>query len=146
MCYRGEFRPEAGDRSEKIFEAQREHFAEHLAPMLKRAAGTGELVSTGGDGGERAGGARYRFAERPGWSVRARWAWHFLRSKARVTARWPKHVVTFDNWLPYISRKVERRTGMKVELTRLERRFTLIFLWPRVIRVFRGRPEKERLS
>ena len=73
-------------------------------------------------------------------------AWHFVRSKARVTARWPKHVLTFDNWLPYISRKVERRTGIKVELTSLERRLPLIFLWPKVIKVLRARPDKERPS
>ena len=34
-----------------------------------------------------------------------------------ATARWLKHVVTFDNWLDYIARKVQRRTGMRIEIT-----------------------------
>ena len=60
-----------------------------------------------------------------------------------MTARWLKHVLTFENWLPYVVRKVERRTGMRVELTALERRLPLIFLWPRLFRVLRNRPAEE---
>ncbi len=146
VCYSGEFRPEAGDRAEKIFEAQREHFVQQLTPVLEGAAAAGDLAPVGDEGAGAPTLARYRFVERPVAAVRRRWAWHFVRSKARVTARWPKHVLTFDNWLPYISRKVERRTGIKVELTRLERRLPLIFLWPKVIKVLRGRPDKERPS
>ena len=40
-------------------------------------------------------------------------------------------------------RKVERRTGMRVELTALERRLPVIFIWPRVFRVLRNRPAEE---
>ena len=60
-----------------------------------------------------------------------------------MTSRWLKHVVTFDNWLPYIVRKVERRTGRKIELTAAERHAPILFLWPRVIRVLLTRPERE---
>ena len=52
-------------------------------------------------------------------------------------------MLTFENWLPYLVRKVERRTGMRVELTPLERRLPLIFLWPRLFRVLRNRPAEE---
>ena len=140
VCYRGEFRPEAGNRSETIFEAQRAHFVEQLSPVLEEGVRAGWLAPV-----ERAA-KHYRFVERPGRGARMRWGWHFLRSKARVTARWGKHILTFDNWLPYISRKVERRTGMRVELTPLERKLPVIFLWPRVIKVLRARPDKERPS
>ena len=140
VCYRAEFRPEAGNRSETIFEAQRSHFVEHLTPVLEKGVRDGWLAPV--EAPER----RYRFVERPGWRPRMRWRWHFIRSKARVTIRWPKHVLTFDNWLPYITRKLERRTGIQVELTRLERALPLIFLWPRVVKVLRARPDKERIS
>jgi hypothetical protein len=140
VCYSGEFRPEANDRSDQVFEGQRDHFVKHLSPVLEELALQGTLVRLEGSP------PRYRLAEPAPGRVRRRWRWHFLRSKARVTARWPKHVLTFDNWLPYISRKVERRTGMRVEITSLERRFPLIFLWPKVIKVLRARPDKERPS
>ncbi len=134
MCYRAEFRPEARNRAETIFSMQREHFHRVFEPLLEAEADAGRLVRTG---------AGYRFAVAPGASARRRWRRHMRRSKARVTARWLKHVLTFDNWLPYIARKVERRTGRRVELTTLERRAPLLFLWPRVFRVLLTRPERE---
>ena len=56
---------------------------------------------------------------------------------------WFKHMVTFANWLPYIVRKVERHTGRTIELTPLERKLPLIFLWPRAIHVLLTRPRRE---
>jgi len=134
VCYRAEFRPEARNRADTIFEIQRTHFRDLFGPLLEGAAAGGRLSREGG---------KYRFTVPPGPAARRRWRRHFGWSKARVTARWLKHVVTFDNWLPYIVRKVERRTGMKVELTPLERRLPLLFLWPRVVRVLLARPERE---
>jgi len=134
VCYRAEFRPEARNRATTIFEMQRTHFGDRFAHLLEGAAADGRLRREGG---------KYRFAVPPTAAERRRWQRHLARSKARVTARWLKHVVTFDNWLPYIARKVERRTGMKVELTPLERRLPLLFLWPRVVRVLLARPERE---
>ncbi|MDP2955931.1 MAG: hypothetical protein Q8N53_05895 [Longimicrobiales bacterium] len=134
VCYRGEFRPEARDRSAVVFEAQRDHFKERLAPLLRRAAADGALAPAP-DG--------YRFVNPPSRASRRRWDRHFTRSKVRVTLRWLKHVLTFDNWLPYVHRKAERRLGTTIELTRLERRWPLIFLWPRVVRVLLARPDRE---
>jgi len=134
VCYGAELRPEASNRSEAVFEAQRDHFRDRLAPALEQGAASGLL--------ERDGKA-FRFRTPPPPAARRRWRRHFLVSKVRSTTRWFKHIVTFDNWLPYIARKVERRTGIPVELTPWERRAPLIFLWPRVIRVLRGRPERE---
>lgn len=134
VCYRAELRPEARNRADTIFESQRDHFRSFLGPVLERAARAGRLEEVP-DG--------YRFAAPPGSRWRARVRLYFVRSKVRVTARWLKHIFTFDNWLPYIVRKVERRTGARVELTRMERRWPLIFLWPRVIKVLRARPERE---
>jgi len=134
VSYRAEFRPEAANRSEVIFEMQRQHFRTELRPVLEAAAGRGLLLRDGD---------AYRFAPQRRPRRVAFGRTYFLRSKARVTARWLKHVFTFDKWLPYIVRKVERRTGRAIELTRLERRWPLIFLWPRVIRVLRYRPDRE---
>jgi hypothetical protein len=134
VCYRGEVRPEAGDRASSVFEAQREHLREQLGPGLEAAADSGKLHRVVGG---------YRFADPPSSRARHRLDRYFLRSKARATSRWAKHVITFDNWLTYIERKVERRTGIKVELTSWERRWPVVFLWPRVIRVFLSRPQRE---
>jgi hypothetical protein len=136
VCYAGEFRPEARNRSESIYEAQRDHFRAILPPVLEAGVEAGVLEPA-------AAPRRYRYARPATVTESLRWRAHFALSKTRTTLRWLKHVLTFDNWLPYIVRKVERRTGQTVELTRLERRWPVIFLWPRVIRVLRSRPDEE---
>jgi hypothetical protein len=127
-------RPEAKDRSVSIFEAQSEHFREVFPPVLERGVAAGLLVRDG-DG--------FRPAGPVPETQRRRWRRHFTLSKARSTARWFKHMVTFANWLPYIVRKVERHTGRTIRLTRIERAVPIVFLWPRAIYVLLTRPHRE---
>ena len=134
ICYRSEIRPESGSRASSVFEAQRAYLVETYGKLLEEACSEG-LVVRDGHG--------YRCARRPGTGARLRRSAYFIFSKVRVTARWFKHVLTFENWLPYVVRKVERRTGMRVELTALESRLPLVFLWPRLFRVLRNRPAEE---
>jgi len=134
MCYRSEIRPESGSRASSVFEAQRAYLVDTYEKLLANASSEGLVVR------EEHG---YRSACRPGPIARLRRFVYFNFSKLRVTARWFKHVLTFENWLQYTVRKVERRTGMRVELTTLERRLPLIFIWPRVFRVLRNRPAEE---
>ncbi len=134
VCYASEIRPESAARSSRVFEAQAEHFRHVFAPVLEAAADGGVM---------RRDGDRYMLAAPVPARERLRWRRHFRRSKARATARWFKHTATFVNWLPYIVRKVERHTGRTIELTRLERKLPLIFLWPRLIHVLLTRPRRE---
>jgi hypothetical protein len=134
ISYGGEVRPEAADRVQDVFEAQRELLVTALSAALERAADERRLVRIEGPD------PLYRFPGRPGTLDRFRVRLYFLRSKARATARWLKHVVTFDNWLDYIAHKVQRRTGMRMEITPWERRLPYLLLWPKVFRVLRHRP------
>ena len=78
-------------------------------------------------------------------------AW-FLKSKARATLRWLKYVALYEGWLEYIVQKIARRSGRTIVLTERERRWPLIFLWPKVIEYVRtqaaasGRPQGTRGS
>jgi hypothetical protein len=67
---------------------------------------------------------------------------YFRRSKLRATARWVKYVALYDDWLEYILQKVARRSGMAFELSERERRWPLIFLWPKAFRFLRSRPQR----
>ena len=134
VCYQGELRPESRGRAGAIFEAQAAHFAEVLDPALRAAAADGSMVEQDGF---------YRLAKTVSPAVARRWRRHFRRSKVRSTSRWLKHMITFANWLPYVVRKVERHTGRTIELTTLERKLPLIFLWPRAIHVLLTRPRRE---
>ncbi len=134
VCYRGEFRPESTARAGRVFEAQAEHFRRVLGAVLDAAAESGTM---------RRDGDRYALASPVPARERRRVRRYFRRSKARTTARWLKHTATFVNWLPYIVRKVERHTGRTIELTTLERKLPLVFLWPRVFYVLLTRPRRE---
>lgn len=143
VCYAAELRPEAQNRADTIFDAQVEHFRASLPPALEQGAEAG-LLERVSPPGEDPAHAEYRLARPASAAERQRWRRHFARSKARATARWFKHMITFANWLPYIVRKVERHTGREIRLTPLERKLPIIFLWPRAIRVLLSRPESEK--
>jgi hypothetical protein len=131
VSYGGEVRPERGDRVEQVFRAQRDFLVEVFGRVLEREAAEGRVVPT--DEG------RYRLTDPPGRARSRAVSRYFWRSKVRATLRWAKHVLTFNDWLTYIERKVERRTGMEIEIGPWERRLPLLLLWPKVIRVLRNR-------
>jgi len=133
VCYQGELRPEAEDRWSTIFEAQADHFRSAFRKVLEEGVARGVLEPDSAD-------QAYRLARPASPAARRRWRRHFRRSKARATARWFKHMATFANWLPYVVRKVERHTGRTIELTPLERKLPIVFLWPRAIHVLLSRP------
>lgn len=129
VSYAGEIRPEARSRVLEVFQSQVSFFRLVYGRVLQDAARDGRLV---------ADGDRFRLARKPSWRERRRWAGFFRRSKARATLRWFKYMLTFDDWLDYIVRKVERRSGVRIDLTKSERRFPVIFLWPKAMRVIRA--------
>jgi len=67
---------------------------------------------------------------------------YFRRSEVRATSRWFKYIALYDDWLEYILQKIARRSGISVELTERERRWPLIFLWPKAIHYLRSRPQR----
>ncbi len=133
VSYRGEVRPESGDRADAVFRAQAAYLEAVLAGALAKAEARGDVVRQG---------EGWRFVHAPSSGARRSVRRYFLRSKGRATARWLKHVVTFDNWLDYIAHKVERRTGVAVEITAWERRLPYLLLWPKVVKVLRSRPDR----
>lgn len=126
----GEIRPESPDRPDRVLASQDRFLRSVYGRLLESARDEGLLVDDPGG---------YRYAEPPGLGQRLRWRIYFRLSRIRSTIRWLKHMITFEEWLDYIQRKVERRMGIAVELTPLDRKLPLIFLWPKVIRVLRAR-------
>lgn len=129
ISYAGEIRPEARSRVSEVFEAQVSFFRLVYGRVLQDAVRDGRL---------KAEGELFRLAHKPSWRDRRRVSAFFRRSKARATLRWGKYMLTFDDWLDYIVRKVERRSGVRIELTKTERRLPVIMLWPKAIRIIRA--------
>lgn len=130
VSYAHEIRPEPAARVREVHDAQRMFFAATYGEILEAAARDGRLKREG---------ARFRVVVPPSALERLRWISYFRRSKSRATLRWLKYTMTYDDWLDYLVRKVERRTGIAVEITPLERRLPFLLLWPKVIRVLRKR-------
>jgi hypothetical protein len=149
----GEIRPEVGDHAKTLADAQQQALRAIYSPLLQSLAARGELVVLGGrvfrpgvtaDPAADPATTVYRQRDLPTWLDRWRVRWYFRRSKARTTARLLKHVVLYEGWLDYIVRKIERSGDAKIELTRREERWPLIFLWPRFFRYLRDRPQRRR--
>lgn len=131
VSYGGEVRPESAGRVDAVFEAQREFLGEAYAEVLQWAESEGRV--------RRRDDGRWELTPEPGGWARLRMSLYFTWSKVRATARWAKHILTFNDWLTYIQRKVERRTGLDIEITPWERRLPLLLLWPKVFRVLASR-------
>jgi hypothetical protein len=131
--FSGEIRPERGGRIDALLGAQREVVLRVYDALFQQLARERILQP---------GGNVYQLTNAVSALRKLRIAWYFRRSKGRATARWMKYVVLYDDWLDYVVRKVARRSGVTIELTARERRWPLIFLWPKAIRYLRSRPQR----
>jgi hypothetical protein len=135
ISYRAEIRPEDDARIDALLAVQRETLAPMFDALLADLADR-RVLSRAGDA--------YADPAPPGAAARlAARAW-FWRSKARATLRWAKYVALYDGWLDYVVKKVERRSGERFDLTERERRWPLLFLWPRALRFLGSRPQRRR--
>lgn len=141
----GEIRPEVGDHAERLAAAQRDALRSIYGPLLQSLVSRGVLVAEPAATADPASVA-YRQRVPPTWFDAWRVRVYFQRSKARATARLLKHVVLYEGWHDYIVRKIDRSGGGTIELTERERRWPLIFLWPRFFRYLRDRPQRRRSS
>ena len=128
VSYAAEIRPETGDRVREVYEAQRDTLGAIARQAMEAAVARGEAA-------ERDGGWVWTLP--PGGRDRLAATAYFARSKTRATARWIKHIATFEDWPLYIMRKLERRAGLRVDVTERERRWPFILLWPKLFHVLR---------
>jgi hypothetical protein len=131
--FAAEVRPEGADRIDALTGAQRDALAPVYDELLQRFVARNVI---------RREGKVYRLALPVSPAERRRQERWFARSKRRATMRWAKYVLLYENWLTYVVEKIERRSGVAIELSERERRWPLIFLWPRVMRYLRTRPQR----
>jgi hypothetical protein len=123
-----EIRPEPTGRAEALWQAQQEYFRSVYGTLLEDLLAAGELCRREGS---------YSLANPVSVAERLRGEAFLRWSLVRATARWAKHVVTFEGWLEFILGKARRHSGAEIVLSPRERRLPLLFLWPRLIRYLR---------
>ena len=130
VSFAGEVRPEpVARRVETRWQAQQDYRREAYGVLLTAVAERGDVRATGD--------AAYTLARPPSAWERTRLWLYFRWSLVRATARWGKHVLSFEGWLDFLVRKARRHSGQEIVLTERERRAPLVFLWPRVWRYLR---------
>jgi hypothetical protein len=132
--FAAEIRPESRVRISSLLDAQRPIMVPMYAALLQSLA-RGAVLDQHGE--------LYTNRHATQFWERLRWAVYFRRSKLRATLRWGKYVALYDDWLDYVVRKIARRSGVEIELSPRERRWPLIFLWPKAIRFLRSRPQRQ---
>lgn len=131
--FASEIRPETRDRVSALLDAQRTTIVPMYAALLEWLGRAGILVREG---------EQYTDPHSRRFWDRLRSATYLRRTKLRATMRWVKYVALYDDWLDYIVHKIARRSGVTIELSPRERRWPLIFLWPKAIRFLRTRPQR----
>ena len=130
--FSAEIRPQGGERIAALVAAQRDVVLPVYDSLMQWLVDS-RILGQDGD--------VYHLTKPVGVAPRAASRAWFLKSKVRATARWLKYVALYEGWLDYIVQKIARRSGRTIVLTERERRWPLIFLWPKVIEYVRTRPQ-----
>jgi len=133
-AFASEIRPETADRIASLLDVQRVTLHQMYTPLLTWLQRAGAL---------RQEGPLYRTVADHGTREALLSSVYMRRSKLRATLRWTKYVALYDDWLDYVVGKIARRSGVAIELSSRERRWPLIFLWPKAIRFLRSRPQRQ---
>ncbi len=130
MSYRTELRAEKKGRAGQLFDAYRPYYE-----ALTAAAVAAVPLAVGGT--EVPG--EYQAVIAPGARRRCRLAWALRRAQGKVLSllRLGKAAFTFQGAMDYVAWKLERHSGVRVELTPRVRRHPLLFGWGLLWRLYR---------
>jgi len=130
LTYAAELRPEARDRPERLTTADNEYF-----DRVTAAAGTALA-----DLAVPAGAGRLRFTAAGLDRQKGLWRWRLRRWQGPLLSvlRWIKAAFTFTGGVDYAAWKIERHTGVRIEITERLRRHPLIYGWPVLWRLWRS--------
>ena len=132
MSYRGETRMDVDTKVEELFRAEADYYRWGYGELL-RAHLLERKLGAEADGYYSLPGKPWRRRYRR-LAVRA----YLFKTRIRTYLRWPKYIITFDNWLDYLLSKLERSKGIRLELTARERKYPLIFGWKHFFRLKRA--------
>lgn len=130
--YRAELRGEKAETIDAIYAAQPARFDAVAVAALRVLEARGKLRLL-------AVGRELEVASDPERRARARRAWRLRRpfAKAFAIAALVKTPATFDGWVDYAIFKVERHSGVRIELSERQRRRPLLHAVPILIRLLR---------
>jgi hypothetical protein len=132
--YRSELRPEHPGTVRSLYEAAAERY-ERLAWAALSVLEQRGLLHVSIEGQWRSVTMEKRVRQR----LRNAWRRRVPLAKALYALRLLKSAFTFGDWLPYALWKLQRHTGVQVELTERQRRRPLIWGWPVIFKLLARR-------
>lgn len=133
LSYRTELRSERVDKLIHLYEAWEQYYDRATRAALGAVPVQVEVVpGTAPPRYEAAISAPARFLSRLVWAIRS------LQGKGLSVLRLAKGLFTFQGGPEYVAWKIERHSGIKVELTARQRRYPLLALWQVVWRLYRS--------
>lgn len=125
ISYTGEVRVEADDKIDRLLQAERDHYHQTYRLVLAELTGPpwylGQNPKTG------------MYQKTPSF-FRDFWRglsvhWLLRRSRFRAQLRWPKGMVTVENWVDYVIAKIERTKGIQIQMTPRQKKLWFIYGW-----------------
>lgn len=124
LSYGSELRVESSARSRELTEANINYYEQITQQSSQLISHPFELMDTGPALSYQARTSPLqRVANRVGWKIRS------VQGKLLSLARLIKALFTFDGGLDYIAWKLERHSGVPVDIPDRVRRYPLIFVW-----------------
>lgn len=130
LSYGAELRPERAGRTEALIAAGEDWFADVTSAA---AVALPELITPAG-----AGTWRITAAEPARRRCLRRWRLRRLQGPFLSVLRWIKAAFTFSGGVDYAVWKIERHTGVRIEVTERLRRHPLLYGWPVLWRLWRS--------
>jgi len=132
--YTTEMRVESPETIRSVYEAAPERYAAVVALAVEVLARRG-LVQGRVDGHL----LQVRMAEPARQAIVGSWNRKLPIAKGLYVIRLIKSAFTFGDWLPYALWKLNRHSGVTIELSERQRRHPLIFGWPAILKLIRGK-------
>ena len=132
ISYEGETRVEAESKVGKLFASEEAFYRKVYPELLRRHLQTHALAVEKPKNQFR----RIEPLEERKQS-RKKLASFLKKSRIRGVLRWPKFLLTVEDWVDIILAKIERTQGIRIEPTPLQRRYPLIFGWPHFFRLLK---------
>ncbi len=128
LTYRAELRTEGEQRADEIYARDQAYYQAVTPPALRVLPGV-----------ETAGEVCYHASLDDRQRRLARWSWalRIAQGKLLSVLRLLKAFFTFEGGLDYLAWKLERHTGVAIEISPRLRRWPLIFIWPLMWRLYR---------
>ena len=126
LSYRAEIRTETEDKIISLFNSEKDFYRKIYRAFLEQEVSLGTL----GRQGDRYETIKPYFTKN--------YTTGFMKhARKRAVYRWPKSIYTFSNYVDYLALKIERTTGERLELSKWDRRFPLIFGWRHLFKLLK---------